>query len=77
VAEVGAGKSPVWAHGEGRLRWPRRAVLPARKAMPHLRAGEALGVSAGDEKLEKMEAHSSGGHGSDYGNGGAREGTRP
>jgi hypothetical protein len=35
-----------------------------------------LGVSAGDEKLEKMEAHSSGGHGSDYGNGGAREGTR-
>jgi hypothetical protein len=35
-----------------------------------------LGVSAGDEKLGKMEARSSGGHGGGYGNGGAREGAR-
>jgi hypothetical protein len=75
VAGVGARRGPAAAAAacgvageEGsRLANKRRLCLTCEP-------GEALGVSARDEKLRKKEARSSGGHGGGSGNGGACEG---
>jgi hypothetical protein len=82
VAEVGAGKSPAWrtartsGGGRGGRCCPRGRLSACQQQRLCLTCelGEALGVSAGDEKLGKKEARSSGGHGDVSGNNGAREG---
>jgi hypothetical protein len=72
---MGARRGPAAATAAGGVAGEEGSRLAnKRRLCLTCELGEALGVSAGDEKLGKKEVHSSGDHGSRSGNGGAREG---
>jgi hypothetical protein len=78
VAGVGARRGPAAAAAAGGVAGKEGSRLAnKRRLCLTCELGEALGVSAGDEKLGKKEARSSGGHGGGSGNGIAREGEWP